>query len=78
MNIGRSEYTRLMRKEIRLKKAEILLGECFKEIKNRVEDNIDDGFMWEENIDQVMGDHSTYYGGLLNRLKDFIENKENI
>ena len=33
MNLGRSEYARLLKKEVRLKKAEILLEECFKEIK---------------------------------------------
>lgn len=76
MNLGRSEYTRLLKKEVRLKKAEILLEECFKEIKSSVENNIDDGFMWEESIEQVMNDPSTYYGGLLNRLKDFIDTKE--
>ena len=78
MNLGRSEYTRLLKKEIRLKKAEILLEECFKEIKSSVENTIDDGMMWEENIEQVMADHSTYYGGLLNELKSFIESKEEI
>ena len=76
MNIGRSEYTRLVRKEIRLKKAEILLEECFKEIKSHVENAIDDGVMWQENIEQVMADPSTHYGGLLNELKSFIESKE--
>lgn len=76
MNLGRSEYTRLLKKEVRLKKAEKLIEECFKEIKSSVENNIDDGFMWEESIEQVMNDPSTYYGGLLNRLKDFIDAKE--
>ena len=76
MNLGRSEYTRLMRKEIRLKKAEILIEECFKEIKNAAENDIDDGVIWAENIEQVMSDPSSHYGGLLNRLKDFIESKE--
>ena len=76
MNLGRSEYARLLKKEVRLKKAEILLEECFKEIKSSVENNIDDGFMWEESIEQVMNDPSTYYGSLLNRLKDFIDAKE--
>lgn len=78
MNIGRSEYTRLVRSEVRLKKAEKLLAKCFLEIKDSLEEYIADDIIKERSVEEVMSDPLSYYGELLNELKDFIENKENI
>ena len=73
MNIGRSEYTRLVRQEVRLKKAEKLLEECvqeFKEIAIELETECGPG----KSLNEIMeGDE--YYPKKIKNIQKFLEEK---
>ena len=75
MNLGRSEYTRLLKKEVRLKKAEILLEECFKELVDLIV-SAENEWGIGRNIEEIMSDKDNSHGKFLNELKDFIYTKE--
>ena len=58
MNIGRSEYTRLIRREVRLKKAESLLKECYEGL---------------DGLFKVLGTEDQKIPEVINEIKFFLE-----
>ena len=73
MNIGRSEYTRLVRQEVRLKKAEKLLEECvqeFKEIAIELETERGTG----KSLNEIM-ERDEYYPKKIKNIQKFLEEK---
>ena len=69
MNLGRTEYTRLVKSEARLRKAEKLIERCFLEIRGSVEESI--------GLEEAMNNPLSYYGEILNDLKDFLSTFSN-
>lgn len=73
MNIGRSEYTRLVRQEVRLKEAEKLLKECVPVIQ--------DYLVMEENeyhvgrtLEEILKTDTDSTVTLIKDVKEFLEN----
>ena len=75
MNLGRSEYTRLLKKEVRLKKAEKLIEKCFDELVDLIV-SAENEWGIGRNIEEIMNDKYNSHGKFLNELKDFIDTKK--
>ncbi len=74
MNIGRSEYTRLVRQEVRLKKAEKLLEECLPEIEEYlVQMEYEQGM--GRSIEKLMMEEDSCDTRLIKKIRLFLEEK---
>ena len=74
MNIGRSEYTRLVRQEVKLKKAEKLLEECFSRIGDMLV-NEDAEYGYGRDLNTILKDINEDCPLLLKNIQKFLEER---